>query len=210
MKEVNDFYSILNKFLGRQRNIQQCIIKNYTEDKEKGVATCTAIVPNSFNGAKEFKNIVCYVGSAVDITFENYMQGIILAVQNQYATAQDISSQKNIKRYDYFTPATDNYIAIVIPHSETLSNILTANIVAKDSFKAQAPKCYVGSKEVNVLDELSEYLALLKDYFDKVALSAPTISQLPAGGAGQLQQASQEMSQKTDEIYKKISEITKE
>lgn len=150
MQQINDFYTLLNKFLSRQKNIQQCIIKDYVDDKENGIATCTAIVPNSFSGNKEFKNVVCYIGSAIDITFENYMQGILLNLQNQHAKAQDISSQKNIQSYDYFTPTTDSYIAIVIPHSETITNILTADIVAKESFKAQAPKCYVGLSLIHI------------------------------------------------------------
>lgn len=208
MRQVNDFYTLLNKFLSRQRNIQQCIIKNYVEDKEKRIATCTAIVPNSFGGSKEFKNIVCYIGSAIDITFESYMQGILLNMQNQYAKAQDISSQVNVRSYNYFTPTTDSMIAIIIPHSETITNILTTNIVAKESFKAQAPKCYIGNDEINVLNELSEYLALLKEYFDNVAQAAPSISQLPADGSAKLAQASTEMSAKTDEIYQKITDIT--
>lgn len=209
MQNVNDFYTILNEFLSRKRNIQQCIIKDYAINAENGIATCTAIIPNSISGNKTFKNVHCYIGSAVDITFDTYMQGILLNLQNKYANTQTISSQVEVKGYDYFTPTTDSLIAIIIPHSETIGNILSANISAKESFKAQAPKCYVGSAEVNVLDELSEYLALLKDYFDKVAQAAPQISQLPAGGSAQLQMASQEMSQKTDEIYQKITEITK-
>lgn len=209
MQRINDFYTILNDFLSRQENIQQCIIKDYVFDKDKGIATCTALVPKTDIEQQELRNIVCYIGSAVDITFSDYMQGILLNIQNRYVSAQDISTQTPAVKYDYFNSTTDNLIAIIIPHSETIDNILTASITAKESFKAQAPKCYIGSEEVNVLDELSEYLALLKDFFDKFAQNAPTLSAQPGSGSAVMQQASTEMSAKTDEIYKKISEITK-
>ena len=209
MQEKNDFYNILNRYLSSTQSIYQCIIKDYVVDKGKSIGKCTAIIPNAYTGQKEFKNTTCYVGSALDITFDTYMQGILIRLQNRDTTAQNISNQKEVQKYDYFNNSTDSYIAIIIPHSETISNILTAEIRAKTHFKAIAPKCYVGSQEVNVLDEFTEYLKLLKDFFDKLMQNAPNIASIPGAGAGAVQMASQEIGMKTDELYNKLTEITK-
>lgn len=209
MQEKNDFYNILNRYLSSTQSIYQCIIKDYVVDKEKSIGKCTAIIPNAYTGQKEFKNTTCYVGSALDITFDAYMQGILIRLQNRDTSAQNISNQKEVQKYDYFNNSTDSFIAIIIPHSETISNILTAEIRAKTHFKAIAPKCYVGSQEVNVLNEFTEYLKLLKDFFDKLMQNAPNIASIPGAGAGAVQMASQEIGMKTDELYNKLTEITK-
>ena len=100
-------------------------------------------------------------------------------------------------------------IAIAIPTSETLDNILKTTIKAKEQANVVSPKIYLGSEEVNVLNEISEYLMELKDFFDKFAQNAPTLSAQPASGSAQMQMASQQMSQKTQKIYDKITEIVK-
>lgn len=210
MKEINDFYNVLNFYLSKQENIQQCIIKDYAIAEDKSLATCTALVANTNDDSiKEYKNVACFIGSAVDIEFENYMSGVLLKMQKNYIASQDISDQKLFKKYPYFNMLDTSMIAIAIPTSETLDNILKTTIKAKEQANLISPKLYIGSEEVNVLNELSEYLVELKDFFDKFAQNAPTLSAQPASGSAQMQTASQQMSQKTQEIYDKITEIVK-
>lgn len=210
MKEINDFYNVLNFYLSKQENIQQCIIKDYAIAEDKSIATCTALVANTNDDSiKEYKNVACFIGSAVDIEFENYMSGVLLKMQKNYIASQDISDQKLFKKYPYFNMLDTSMIAIAIPTSETLDNILKTTIKAKEQANLISPKLYIGSEEVNVLNELSEYLMELKDFFDKFAQNAPTLSAQPASGSAQMQTASQQMSQKTQEIYDKITEIVK-
>lgn len=210
MKEINDFYNVLNFYLSKQENIQQCIIKDYAIAEDKSLATCTALVANTNDDSiKEYKNVACFIGSAVDMEFENYMSGVLLKMQKNYIASQDISDQKLFKKYPYFNMLDTSMIAIAIPTSETLDNILKTTIKAKEQANLISPKLYIGSEEVNVLNELSEYLMELKDFFDKFAQNAPTLSAQPASGSAQMQTASQQMSQKTQEIYDKITEIVK-
>lgn len=210
MKEINDFYNVLNFYLSKQENIQQCIIKDYAIAEDKSIATCTAIVANTNDDSiKEYKNVACFIGSAVDMEFENYMSGVLLKMQKNYIASQDISDQKLFKKYPYFNMLDTSMIAIAIPTSETLDNILKTTIKAKEQANLISPKLYIGSEEVNVLNEISEYLMELKDFFDKFAQNAPTLSAQPASGSAQMQAASQQMSQKTQDIYDKITEIVK-
>ena len=210
MQEINDFYNVLNFYLSKQENIQQCIIKDYAMAEDKSIATCTALVANTDeNSIKEYKNVACFVGSAVVIEFENYMSGVLLKMQKSYISSQDISDQKLFKKYPYFNMLDTSLIAIAIPTSETLDNILKTTIKAKEQANVVSPKIYLGSEEVNVLNEISEYLMELKDFFDKFAQNAPTLSAQPASGSAQMQMASQQMSQKTQKIYDKITEIVK-
>lgn len=210
MQEINDFYNVLNFYLSKQENIQQCIIKDYAVTDDKTLATCTALVANTNeNSIKEYKNVACFVGSAVDIEFENYMSGILLKMQKSYINSQDISDQKLFKKYPYFNMLDTSLIAIAIPTSETLDNILKTTIKAKEQANVVSPKIYLGSEEVNVLNEISEYLNELKGFFDKFAQNAPTLAAQPGPGSAQMQTASQQMSQKTQEIYDKITEIVK-
>lgn len=210
MKEINDFYNVLNFYLSKQENIQQCIIKDYAIAEDKSLATCTALVANTNDDSiKEYKNVACFIGSAVDMEFENYMSGVLLKMQKNYIASQDISDQKLFKKYPYFNMLDTSMIAIAIPTSETLDNILKTTIKAKEQANIISPKLYIGSEEVNVLNELSEYLVELKGFFDKFAQNAPTLSAQPASGSAQMQTASQQMSQKTQEIYDKITEIVK-
>lgn len=210
MKEINDFYNVLNFYLSKQENIQQCIIKDYAIAEDKSLATCTALVANTNDDSiKEYKNVACFIGSAVDMEFENYMSGVLLKMQKNYIASQDISDQKLFKKYPYFNMLDTSMIAIAIPTSETLDNILKTTIKAKEQANLISPKLYIGSEEVNVLNELSEYLMELKDFFDKFAQNAHTLSAQPASGSAQMQTASQQMSQKTQEIYDKITEIVK-
>lgn len=210
MQEINDFYNVLNFYLSKQENIQQCIIKDYAVAEDKSIATCTALVANTNeNSIKEYKNVACFVGSAVDIEFENYMSGVLLKMQKGYISSQDISYQKLFKKYPYFNMLDTSLIAIAIPTSETLDNILKTTIKAKEQANIVSPKIYLGSEEVNVLNEISEYLNELKGFFDKFAQNAPTLAAQPGPGSAQMQTASQQMSQKTQEIYDKITEIVK-
>ena len=210
MNQVNDFYNVLNFYLSKQESIQQCIIKDYAITEDKTIATCTAIVANTNdNSIKEYKNIACFIGSAVDIEFENYMSGVLIRLQKNYIDSQSISNQNLFSKYDYFNIMDSTLIAIIIPTSEVLDNILKTTIKAKEQANMVSPKLYVGSEEVNVLNEMSEYLMELKDFFDKFAQNAPTLSAQPASGSAQMQVASQQMSQKTQEIYDKITEVVK-
>lgn len=210
MQEINDFYNVLNFYLSKQENIQQCIIKDYAVAEDKSIATCTALVANTNeNSIKEYKNVACFVGSAVDIEFENYMSGVLLKMQKGYISSQDISDQKLFKKYPYFNMLDTSLIAIAIPTSETLDNILKTTIKAKEQANVVSPKIYLGSEEVNVLNEISEYLNELKGFFDKFTQNAPTLAAQPGPGSAQMQTASQQMSQKTQEIYDKITEIVK-
>lgn len=210
MQQINDFYNVLNFYLSKQETIQQCIIKDYAVSDDKSLATCTALVANTNdNSIKEYKNIACFVGSAVDIEFENYMSGIIIRLQKNYIDAQSISNQNLFTKYDYFNLMDSTLIAIIIPTSEVLDNILKTTIKAKEQANMVSPKLYVGSEDVNVLNEISEYLKELKGFFDEFAQNAPTLSAQPATGSAKMQVASQQMSQKTQGIYDKITEVVK-
>lgn len=204
MKQINDFYTLLGKYLTKQMIISQCIIKDYAVD-DNGNATCTAIVPfneTNLDGVEEYTNVNCFVGSAVDIKYNDYMSGILLRQNTPYTTANNVSQKQKVPLFSYFNSCTNALIAIIIPNAETIGNITSATI--------KADKCYFGDKDTNILDEFSEYLKLLKDFFDQFAQNAPTISQQPADGSAKMVTLCQQMSQKTDEIYQTLTKITKQ
>lgn len=218
MKQINDFFTILNSHLSQDAIVKQCIIKDYVvsqEEGKEGLAFCTAIIPSTNNaGVVEITNVHCFVGGSIDITYQDYMHGILIKLQAPYTKAQDISTKVLQKEYSYFHFAVDGYIAIILPHAETISNLLTAKLTAKDKVEIksefigmQANQIYVGNKETNVLNELSEYLMQLKDFFTQLAQYAPTFSQLPANGSAQTVTLSTQMATKTDEVYQKVTKI---
>lgn len=210
MREINDLFELLNQFLSKQAIISQCVITDYvTKD---GKSTCTALLPNVKSNEEkkslettddtiEFKNITCFLGTIIDITFKDYMQGILINLQNSYATAQEISSQKPKQKYDYFNITADNLIAIVLPHSETITNLLTAKIIASDALKLQAKTLYVGDKDNNLILQLAQYLKEFSDFFDKFSQNAPTLSSYPGNGSAAMQAESTRMKKITDDFY---------
>lgn len=212
--QVNiDFDDALNDSLGTQPIIQQCIISDYALSDDKSSATCTVTLPNYDNGDVDdpepviLKNIQCLIGSAVDITWSDYMSGILINLQNPFTTAQSLSEQKAVTKYDFFNFTTDNLLAIVLPHSETIANILTAKIQANETARIVAPQIYAGDDSTNVLNELSEYLQTLKTFFDNLVQYVPTIALQPGSGAAQVVAAAQQISTETDTLYNKISPI---
>lgn len=218
MKQVNDLYQYLSYYLSTEAIVSQCIIKDYVvseEEGKEGLAFCTVVLPNANDGSvTEITNVNCFMGSAVDITYQDYMHGIFIKLQAPYTKAQDISAQTPISKYDYFHLAVDGHIAIIFPHTETLSNILTAKLsaqnridIASEFIAVNANQIYLGNQETNVLNELSEYLTQLKDFFDKLSQYAPTISQLPADGSAKIVALATQLSTSTQEVYDKITKI---
>lgn len=227
MTEITDFFNTLDEYLSTKAIIQQCIIKDYVKDGDK--ATCSVILPNSKDLTEdettssddedatetqgsdkviEFKNVNCYIGSAIDITYENYMSGILIATQSEYQSAQQISEQKETQSLNYFNLLSDSMIAIIIPHTETLPNMLTAKLISKDSAKVQSKTLYLGDEETNLLLEMTNYLKELTDFFDKLGQNAPTISSYPADGSAKLQAEGMRMKDVTKQIYDKFQPIT--
>lgn len=208
-----DFRDALNTILSSQPIIHQCIIQDYATGDD-GSATCTVVLPNAINEdiegdtATTLKNINCLVGSNADITFENYMSGILINFQAPYTTAMDISQQSEITKYDYFNITTDNLLAIILPNQETMDNILTSTIRAQNLVKLQASQVYVGDESTNVLNELSEYLTKLKSFFDDMVSYMPSVSLQPGTGAASLVTSATTIGTETQSLYQKISAIT--
>lgn len=199
MQQTNDFYTYLNAFLSKQCIIQQCVIKDYATDGTS--ATCTVVLPQNSYSQGIYKNINCFVGSPVDIVFDTYMSGIVIRQQTQYNKANDIEQRKETKMLGYFNSIDESMIAIILPNVETLPNIKEALI--------KADHCYFGNTETNILDEFSEYVSLMKGFFEKLAMNAPTIALQPGAGAATIQSEAQVMQQKSDELYQKLTKITK-
>lgn len=220
MREINDLFYHVNSFLSTQPIINQCLITDYTS--KDGISTCTVLLPKvqylsnknqqketSINSqVLEFKNITCYLGTVLDITFQDYMQGILINLQNSHATAQEISTQKVKQKYDYYNIASDNLIAIILPHSETIQNLLTLKLQAQESLKIEAPKIYLGDNENNLLQKLTEYVEKLEDFFKTFSEASPNLSSYPANGSATMQQKSAEMQNSTKEFYNIIKKIS--
>lgn len=197
---IND----VRDFLTQNPIISQCIIKDYAIDEKTKVAKCSVIIPNTMLNNGTFtllKDINCFIASPVDIVFKDYMNGLLLKITNNYATADEIANNKEKRVVTSNSMVQDALLAIILPNAETLPNITDALI--------KADYCYFGNKETNILDELVEYVKLMKDFFDQLAQNAPTIAAQPASGSAALQSAGQKMSQESQKLYDKLTKITK-
>lgn len=211
MTEIQDFYTILNDYLSSKAIIQQCIIKDYKKDDDK--ATCSVIIPNPNDDSTnketlEYKNISCYIGSAVDITYQDFMSGILISLQNEYQSAQDINQQTQAQSLDYFNIISESMIAIIIPNNDVLKNLLTFKIISKDSGKIQSKTLYIGDSDNNLVLEMTNLLDRLTTFFDNLSQYTPTLSSYPADGAAKLQAEAQDMKDFVKKIHDKFKPVS--
>lgn len=205
MKLRNDFYSILEQYLTNAPIIQQCIIKDYVTNDDKTEAIATILLQN--NGRlREISKVRCAVG-IVDFTFENYMYGLLFSTANPYQNASDISGGQEVDLYSYFNQNLDRLIVVPFPTAETLPNILSMSLTAKEAMYLTSKQFYLGDTENNVLNLISEFLVELETFFKDFASNAPTISSYPADGAAKMVTLCTDMQTKTKQLYDTISPI---
>ena len=140
--------------------------------------------------------------------------GLLLDIKLDLSNLLNSNTAAGANRQTYFIFIPFNLIASFESNADTFEikspKLQDSISVTDEMIQVKTSKSlYVGSNDVNVLNEISEYLSELKDFFDKFAQNAPTLSAQPGPGSAQMQAASQQMSQKTQSVYDKISEIVK-
>ncbi len=140
--------------------------------------------------------------------------GLLLDIKLDLSNLLNSNTAAGANRQTYFIFIPFNLIASFESNADTFEikspKLQDSISITDEMIQVKTSKSlYVGSNEVNVLNEISEYLSELKDFFDKFAQNAPTLSAQPGPGSAQMQAASQQMSQKTQAVYDKISEIVK-
>lgn len=140
--------------------------------------------------------------------------GLLLDIKLDLSNLLNSNTAAGANRQTYFIFIPFNLIASFESNADTFEikspKLQDSISITDEMIQVKTSKSlYVGSNEVNVLNEISEYLSELKDFFDKFAQNAPTLSAQPGPGSAQMQTASQQMSQKTQSVYDKISEIVK-
>lgn len=140
--------------------------------------------------------------------------GLLLDIKLDLSNLLNSNTASGANRQTYFIFIPFNLIASFESNADTFEikspKLQDSISVTDEMIQVKTSKSlYVGSNDVNVLNEISEYLNELKGFFDKFAQNAPTLAAQPGPGSAQMQTASQQMSQKTQEVYDKISEIVK-
>lgn len=140
--------------------------------------------------------------------------GLLLDIKLDLSNLLNSNTAGGANRQTYFIFIPFNLIASFESNADTFEikspKLQDSISVTDEMIQVKTSKSlYVGSNDVNVLNEISEYLNELKGFFDKFAQNAPTLAAQPGPGSAQMQTASQQMSQKTQEVYDKISEIVK-
>lgn len=140
--------------------------------------------------------------------------GLLVNIKLDLSNLLNSNKAAGANRQTYFIFIPFNLIASFESNADTFEikspKLQDSISVTDEMIQVKTSKSlYVGSNDVNVLNEISEYLNELKGFFDKFAQNAPTLSAQPGPGSAQMQAASQQMSQKTQEVYDKISEIVK-
>lgn len=208
MNIINDFDSLLNQSLADIDFVRQCLIKDYTYDKDKKYATCTCIVSN-YEGKEycEISQVIALTTHPSQIKWQDYMTGLIIKMQTPYATAEQINQKEPADRLGWRNISRECYFVLIVPSDEVLSNI-THNITnASEQIDIVSPKVYIGSENTNVLKEICNYLKDLKSFFDELQKNAPTIALQAGTGAAKMVESSTQTGVKTQELYDKIAEI---
>lgn len=140
--------------------------------------------------------------------------GLLIDIKLDLSNLLNSNTAGGANRQTYFIFIPFNLIASFESNADTFEikspKLQDSISVTDEMIQVKTSKSlYVGSNDVNVLNEISEYLNELKGFFDKFAQNAPTLAAQPGPGSAQMQTASQQMSQKTQEVYDKISEIVK-
>lgn len=140
--------------------------------------------------------------------------GLLIDIKLDLSNLLNSNTAGGANRQTYFIFIPFNLIASFESNADTFEikspKLQDSISVTDEMIQVKTSKSlYVGSNDVNVLNEISEYLNELKGFFDKFAQNAPTLATQPGPGSAQMQTASQQMSQKTQEVYDKISEIVK-
>lgn len=140
--------------------------------------------------------------------------GLLIDIKFDLSNLLNSNTAVGANRQTYFIFIPFNLVASFESNADTFEikspKLQDSISVTDEMIQVKTSKSlYVGSNDVNVLNEISEYLNELKGFFDKFAQNAPTLAAQPGPGSAQMQTASQQMSQKTQEVYDKISEIVK-